>query len=485
MTSVRTGCSLQRRKNQTAARLVAICLVGAGIASVLAVGSRAAAAARPASSTLSASSTLPASDWLAYLGGPRHNSYNASQTTITPANAGTLVRKWRFRTGSPYLASPTIAARSVFIGSARGWFYKLNETTGKVAAKVYIGREPALSCPAMGVTSTATVAFNARHVLTVYVAGGNGYLYALRASNLKVEWRSAVGIPSTKVNNYYNWSSPTVGHGKVFIGVASECDRPLVRGGVIAFSETTGAKIAQCFTVPAGAKNAGGSVWSSVGIGPNGDVYATTGNGPAARPRLDRSESILKLDPTTLKVLGAYKVPAAEVTSDGDFGASPIFFGSYVGACNKNGIFYALNQSNMKLAWSQRVANAAGADGQCLATPAFDGTNLFLGAQSSTIGTTTYPGSVQERVASTGALTWSTPLTSGVLGSPSLDGGGLLVAGTFASTTAGIYLIDSATGAIVRKLMGGKTFGQSVFASNWLFTANSNGVTAWALPAAN
>ena len=117
--------------------------------------------------------------------------------------------------------------------------------------------------------------------------------------------------------------------------------------------------------------------------------------------------------------------------------------------------------------------------------PAFDGTNLFLGAQSSTIGTTTYPGSVQERVASTGALTWSTPLTSGVLGSPSLDGGGLLVAGTFASTTAGIYLIDSATGAIVRKLMGGKTFGQSVFASNWLFTANSNGVTAWALPAAN
>ena len=473
MRGTKAGCRVRRRWQRTAAHSVAACLVSAGIASVLAVGGGVAAAA------------LPASDWPAYLGGPRHASYSASQVTITPANAATLVRKWRFKTGSPYLASPTIAAGSVFIGSARGWFYKLNEATGKVAAKVYIGRAPALTCPASGITSTATVASNVRHVLTVYVAGGNGYLYALRASNLKVEWRSAVGKPSAKVNNYYNWSSPTVGHGKVFMGVSSDCDHPLIRGGVIAFNEATGAKIAQFFTVPAGAKNAGGSVWSSVGVAPNGDVYATTGNGPAARPRLDHSESIVKLDPTTLKLLGAYKVPTADVTNDGDFGASPVFFGGYVGACNKNGVFYAVNQSDMKLAWSQRIANAAGGNGQCLATPAYDGTNLFFGAQSSTIGTTTYPGSVQERVASTGALIWSTPMTSGVLGSPSLDGGGLLVAGTFASATAGIYLIDSTTGTIARKLMDGKTFGQSVFASNWLFSANSNGVTAWALPASN
>ena len=469
----RAGCRVRPRWNRPAGQWVALCVVSAGIASVLAVGSGVAAAA------------LPSSDWPAYLGGPRHASYSASQITITPANATTLVRKWRFKTGSPYLASPTIAVRSVFIGSARGWFYKLNETTGKVTAKVYIGRAPALTCPASGVTSTATVASNARHVLTVYVAGGNGYLYALRASNLKVEWRSAVGKPSAKVNNYYNWSSPTVGHGKVYMGVSSDCDHPLIRGAVIAFNESTGAKIAQFFTVPAGTKNAGGSVWSSVGVAPNGDVYATTGNGPAARPRLGHSESIVKLDPVTLKLLGAYKVPAAEATNDGDFGASPLFFGSYVGACNKNGVFYALNQSDMKLAWSQRIANADGGDGQCLATPAYDGTNLFFGAQTSTIGTTTYPGSVQERVASTGVLTWSTPMTSGVLGSPSLDGGGLLVAGTFASATAGIYLIDSTTGTIVRKLMDGKTFGQSVFANNWLFSANTNGVTAWALPTAN
>ncbi len=100
-----------------------------------------------------------------------------------------------------------------------------------------------------------------------------------------------------------------------------------------------------------------------------------------------------------------------------------------------------------------------------------------------TVGTTAYRGSVQERVASTGALVWSTGMPGGVIGSPTLDGGGLLAAGTYSSPPTGIYLLNASTGAIVRKLAGGTTFGQSVFASNWLFGANSKGVTAWALPA--
>jgi hypothetical protein len=45
----------------------------------------------------------------------------------------------------------------------------------------------------------------------------------------------------------------------------------------------------------------GGAVWSSVAVGPDGDVYATTGNGPLMDVRLGRSESILKFAPDTLK----------------------------------------------------------------------------------------------------------------------------------------------------------------------------------------
>jgi outer membrane protein assembly factor BamB len=173
-------------------------------------------------------------------------------------------------------------------------------------------------------------------------------------------------------------------------------------------------------------------------------------------------------------------------TRDGDFGGSPVFFGSYVGACNKNGVFYALSQATMKLVWWKRIASAAGGNADCLAAPAYNGTDLFFGGGNTTIGGTQYPGSVQERLPSTGQLVWTTNLAGGVLGSPTLDGGGVLAAGTFGGSAPGVYLIDATNdatkGAVIEQLTTGSTFGQSVFARDLLFTANSNGVAAWGLP---
>jgi outer membrane protein assembly factor BamB len=289
-------------------------------------------------------------------------------------------------------------------------------------------------------------------------------------------------------------ASPTVADGRVYIGsengwrnrvyigIASSCDKPLVRGGVLAFDEGTGKKLGQYFTVPAGAKHFGGSVWSSIGVAPGGDVYATTGNGPRYNQFLQNSDSILKFSPT-LRLLGSYKVPRRQATSDGDFGSSPVFFGSYVGACNKNGIFYAVSQATMKLVWRKRIANASGGEAECLAAPAYNGTDLFLGGSKTTVDGTAYAGSVQERLAASGTLVWDTGLTGALLGSPTLDGGGVLTAGTYGGSPAGVFLIDPASGAVIKQLTSGATFGQSVFASNRLFTANSNGVAAWGLPA--
>ncbi len=494
-------------RKRVATRAVAL-IVGGGLVSAVAVGGGAAASAaatvvrsaksaqsassaRSAKSARSASSArsagLPAGSWPAYLNGPLHTSYSPAQTYITPANATNLVRLWSQTVGAPYIASPTVVGGSVYIGTAQGWFYRLSVHTGKVLAKVYIGMQPALSCPAaMGVSATATVARNPRtHVLTVYVAGGDGYLYALRATNLSREWRKVIAIPSTKVNDYYNWSSPTVANGKIYVGIASSCDFPLVRGGVLAFRQATGAKLAEFYTVPAGAKNAGGSVWSSIGVAPDGDVYATTGNGPEDAPRLGASESVLKLDPDTLALLGSFKVPRAQVTSDGDFGGSPVFFGSYVGACNKNGYFYALRQSTMKLVWKRRIGYAAGGPkvGACLASPVYNGKDLYFGGNETKLRGVTYLGSVEERSPATGALIWATGLPGGVFGSPTMDGAGVIAVGTYGTATTGIYLVNTANGALLRDpLMPGDAFAQSVFAEQWLFCANSTGVSAWGLP---
>lgn len=53
-----------------------------------------------------------------------------------------------------------------------------------------------------------------------------------------------------------------------------------------------------------------------------------------------------------------------------------------------------------------------------------------------------------------------------MVGSPTLDGGGVLAVPTF--TDSGLFLIQASTGSILRNLPTGPEFGQPVFADNML-----------------
>jgi outer membrane protein assembly factor BamB len=429
----------------------------------------------------SSESPAGATDWPAYLDGPGHSSYNSADKAITPATAGHLAVKWRFDAGADFLASPVVGGGAVYIGAPTGWFYKLNEVTGAVEAKAFIGHQSGGSCKPLGVVDTATIALDPKdQKLTVYVGGPDGYLYALYAANLAVKWKSVVALPKVGGHTYFDWSSPTVSHGRIYIGVASYCNRPSIPGAVIGYNQVNGQQFGEFHTVPQG--DVGGSVWSSVAVAPGGYVYASVANGPTSDPELGYSESIVKLTPT-LSVAGSFQVPAAQVTSDGDFGASPTLFGQYVGACNKNGIFYALNRSTMTLAWQAEIGAASNAvsHANCLAAPVYNGTDLFLAGPEVTIKGSVHRGSVQERNARTGELIWKTGLPNAVTSSPSMNGVGVLAVGTwdFTGTPDATYLINAATGAIIKTLVKGRDFAQGVFANGWLFTANSYGVYAW------
>ncbi len=456
--------------------------VTASAVSVLAAGAPGPAAAGAVARTARAANG--SQDWPAYLDGPKHDSYARSQKAVTPASARRLVQAWHYGARTLFRASPTVSGGAVFIGSDPGWFYKLQRTTGAVLARRFIGHEPARTCAAIGTVSTAAVATDpVTHRATVYVAGANGYLYALNASNLTLRWKAVIALPSSTASDYFDWSSPTVAHGRVYVGVSSQCDKPLVRGGVIAYSQSTGRKLAEFYTVPAG--DLGGSVWSSVAVAPGGDLFVSTGNGPTTDQQLGYSESIVKLDPRTLRVLGQFQVPPAQIGTDSDFGASPVLFGSYVGACNKDGMFYLLNQASMTLAWQERIGDAShgGKPGQCIATPAFNGKLLYFGGNETTVKGVTYLGSVQARKPDSGALVWETPLADGVTGSPSVDGGGLLAVPAYyaptGSTPDAVYLVDPGSGRILRVLAHGTEFAQAVFADGWIFSADSAGVHAW------
>ncbi len=430
-------------------------------------------------------------DWPAFMNGPSHTSINKAQTAITPANAASLTMKWHFVGDQPtmkgqpkpaYNASPTVADGAVYIGSRTGWFYKLNETTGKVLAKTFLGFQPGLTCTAGGIIATATVAKDPKDGQdTVYVGAPDGFLYALRASDLSRKWRSVIAIPSKTVSDYFQWSSPTVIGGKIYIGVSSHCDHPLIRGGVIGYNQATGKVFARYFDVPKGV--VGGSVWSSVAAGTT-YVFATTGNGATGARRLNDTIAMVELRAGSLARVAKFQPPPSQRAFDVDFGASPVRFGSLVGACNKNGLFYALHTPSMKLAWERRVALSPGNTGRatCIAAAAYDGSSLYVGATATSINGKTFAGSIRRLDPATGKVLWATGLPNGVLGAPTLDGAGVLAVGTYGSGTTpnAVYLINASTGKILSTVISGSTdFAQSVFANGMLFTANGNGVYGW------
>jgi hypothetical protein len=136
----------------------------------------------------------------------------------------------------------------------------------------------------------------------------------------------------------------------------------------------------------------------------------------------------------------------------------------------------------MKLRWERRIVAPAEPVAICAATPVYTGKLLYLAANQVTIKGTSYPGSVQARVPGSGHL-WETVLPNGVVGSPTMDGAGVLAVGTFDSTSTpnATYLVRASSGRFLRTLVQGMDFAQTVFANNLLFTANSNGVYAFGL----
>jgi outer membrane protein assembly factor BamB len=437
-------------------------------------------------------STGPA--WPGYLDGPQHHSYAARATAITPTTASTLHLAWSWMPDPPpdpslgevITASPTVVGGVVYLGANNGTFYALSEATGSVIWRHFVGyvvtTDPA--CGSFGFASTATVAPDpSTGALTVYVAAADGYLYAFDAATGATDWRSVIGLPTPGQHDYFAWSSPEVAGGEVYVGIASMCDRPLVRGGLLAFQQSTGAQTGAYYDVPPG--SIGGSVWSSPAVAGQ-TVYIATGNGPASDPLLGTSESIVALRATTLTELAAWQIPTADTNGvDSDFGASPTLLSAtlpggtgpvgLLGVCNKSGWYFMLHQGKALAAgpvWQAKIGK-----GNCLGEGAWDGHNLYLAATSVMVNGTTVPGSVRQVDPATGAVGWVTPLTAGVLDGVSADGGGVLAVSTYQGAENGAYVFNAATGALVASLNDGGSpeAAQPVFAGPYLFTASDAG----------
>jgi polyvinyl alcohol dehydrogenase (cytochrome) len=451
-----------------------------------------------------ATSAAQNSDWPSYLRDSQHSSFNKLATAITPANASTLVQNWSFIDPGPTMegqpeagfnASPTVVNGVIYIGSNTGVFYSLDEATGTILWQRLLGYTLALSCNfGRGITSSAAVATDPiSGTLTAYVGGGDGYLYALDAATGTVVWRSLVVNIGTAQNSGYIWGSPTIVNGTIYIGVSSQCDHPLIRGGLRAFDMHTGALVKTYWTTPSG--TVGASVWTSAASDKK-FVWITVGNGDSGDGfAIDRLS-------TSLRLQTKWTVPDITGT-DLDWGSSPTLFEArlnnvrtqMVGANEKNGIFYAFDAIHLENGpvWSFQVGVEGDlyTVGTCIAAPVWDSTHkqLFVGSNQTTIQSQTVAGSMRSLDPATGSVVWETGLTAGpVMGSPTLNGAGVLAAGTYNfpdPTQNAVYLLDASNGNILSTMAEiTPVFSQAVFADTHLFVATSGGVlSAFAPPA--
>jgi outer membrane protein assembly factor BamB len=439
--------------------------------------------------------TSAAQDWPGYLFDNGHSSHNPLATAITPANASTLVEDWSFIDPQPTLegqpnasfySSPTVVNGVLYIGSNTGNFYALDEATGALLWQQLLGFTTPTTCGSgHGVASTATLATDPiSGTLTVYVGGGDGYLYALDAATGNIVFRQFVTDVGTSQNTGFIWGSPTIISGAIYLGWASQCDNPLVRSGIKSFDQHTGTLLKTFWTGAPGTTGAG--VWSTAATDGR-SIWITTGNGTAAH-----SFGIIKLNAGNLRFQTEWLNP---LTGDLDWGSSPALFEArlnnvrtrMVGANGKDGVFHAFDANNLQNGpvWSFQVGTTADFDiGACLAAPIWDSTSrrLFVASNQTTINAQVFRGSVRAFDPANGQIIWERGLTGGpVMGSPSLNGAGVLAAGTYERVNAtlnAVYILDTRNGNILTAIPQPNTlvFAQPVFAGNHLFVANAGGV---------
>ena len=437
--------------------------------------------ARPALKTVL---TLPAAgkDWPMYLHDLQRSS-STGETILSPANAGQLTRRWSFQTGGGIAASATVVAGTVYSGSWDGYEYALDELTGALKWKTYLGRTVVERCypTVLGITSSVAVQNG-----VVYVGGGDAYWYALDAQTGAALWRVYTGDNSA-ASGHYNWSSPLLYNGDAYIGIASNCDKPLVQGQVLQVSLQTHQIVHTFNLVPNG--HLGGGVWTSPSVDPaTNSLFVSTGT--QLDPQDTLAQSLVVLDATTLTLKSWWHLPAQDAIGDSDFDTSPILFTAARGAplvatVNKNGYIYVFNRNNVAAGpiWKQLI-DLAGMCPICeessVASNTFGQGRLYVAAGNTAIDNDNYRGSVQALDPTTGRYLWRHGTIGAVIGALAYTNG-LVIDG------AGSYLevLDAATGARLYSYETGDPIYASPSVSHGLIFAGSTDgkLYAFGLPA--
>lgn len=306
-------------------------------------------------------------DWSTYGFDVQRSGYNSSELALGVANAGSLHKLWSFDLGAVTITQPVIASNVLiagtmvnvlYAGSEHGDFYALNADTGQLIWHRNLG-SVTTGCSDMpdnifGVGGTAT--FD-RSADAVYVAGGNGNIYALTMETGAdlVGW-PVVGVFNPSQLSVYGGLTLTATH-RLYVTTASHCDIPPYRGMTADVDIARRKVVAKFF--PSGSVT-GGGIWGPGGasVDPStGHVFVATGNAQTTPENFRYSDAVVELG-ASLSVLGFNKPQLSG--GDVDFGATPILYQApacpaQLAAKNKSGVLFVYSRGHLSSGPTQRL----------------------------------------------------------------------------------------------------------------------------------
>ncbi|HLH62158.1 MAG TPA: hypothetical protein VKV20_10790 [Ktedonobacteraceae bacterium] len=418
-------------------------------------------------------------DWTTFLGSNARTGFNANETVINPSTAPNLTLSWSHLTNGTVTAQPIVSNGVLYWGSWDGHerATNLKNQKGIWSKNLGINVDKNSGChpTAAGVASTATIAsvsINGQNTPVVFVGGGDAIFYALNASNGSIIWQQKLGsLPAT-----FLWSSPAFYNGDIYEGVASFGDCPLVQGKIVQMDAATGTILNVFNTVPDGCT--GATVWGSVTIDEaTGMLYFGTGNAGNCKHE-NLALALVELKASDLSLVASWKVP--NLKGDNDFGSTPTLFDAtingtlthMIGLVNKNRTYYAFDRTNIAAGpiWQDQISTA----GDNISSSAWDGTNLYIAGNQTTINGTTCAGSVRAVNPADGSYIWQDCVKANVQ-DPVTAVPGLIVIG--AGTD--ILVIGTADGSILfdyHIAAGHATFlGPATISNGVLYIGNNNG----------
>ncbi|HUS15792.1 MAG TPA: S-layer homology domain-containing protein, partial [Chloroflexia bacterium] len=413
-----------------------------------------------------------AGDWPMYGHDISRTNYNPDETTINAGNVAQLVSRWQVNVGlgsSATSGAPSVLNGVVYVPSSAASpasnFFALDAVSGAQAWAKNIGWRN--SCFNVGIGSTPAIS-GTTVVVGADNAASNPAYHGINTIDGTVVWTNTMSVGPSG----FPWESPVIFGDRAYLGIASRCDNPSVRGELRAVNVATGATINSAFFVNPG--EAGGGIWNSPAMSPDGSmIFVGTGEDYTCTP-CTYTRAMVSLNPQTLAILQYHQEPSPN--QDLDFGTTPVVFHdsqgrTLVGAGHKNGTFYAYDATNITggAIWSRSGGTSVGL------MPAYDpnfGTGGTLFIVNSSI-TAVDPAN--------GGVRWG-PVSIGTSHGNIAIANGLIFVNAGAN---GLQVRSETNGALLRTLTPlnpGSANSGVVVSNGFIYWHSGAYVNAWSLP---